>query len=241
MSRYISGLRLDSLPRDSYLSHIGALTYLATLPALTFTQPVTFFVGENGSGKSTLLEAIAINAGFNPEGGSRDFSFSTKNTHSELHKHITTFKKNTPNDGFFLRAESFYNLATFLDENSPLTRYGGVSFHEQSHGESFLNLITHRCEGTGLYLLDEPEAALSPTRQLGLLCAIDELVSCDSQFIIATHSPILLAYPKATILQFSEESIEKIDYRDTEHYRVTKLMLDDPEHTLHHLLHHDDD
>ena len=202
---------------------------------LEFTNPVTFFVGENGSGKSTLLEAIAVAAGFNGEGGSRDFVFSTRRTHSDLCDLITPIRTITPKDGFFLRAETFYNTASYLDENSTMKRYGGVSFHEQSHGESFLSLVTNRFEGNGLYIMDEPEAALSPQRLLTLLVMMDELVKKRSQFIIATHSPIIMAFPGADIIQFSEKGMERVSYRKTESYRITKQFMDDPERMIKYL------
>ena len=193
--------------------------FLNSIEQLNFTKPVTFLVGENGTGKSTILEAIAVAMGFNAEGGSRDFSFSTKQSHSELYQFITTIKTVAPKDGFFLRAESFYNTASYLDENSTMLRYGGVSFHEQSHGEAFLSLISNIFEGKGLYLLDEPEAALSPQKLMSLIIAINDLVENNSQFIIATHSPIVMAYPKAEILQFSDTGIQQVLYKETEHYQ----------------------
>lgn len=234
---YIKGIKLNTMPpTSSYLAGLSAVQFLDTIDFLKFQHPVTFFVGENGTGKSTLLEAIAIVTGFNAEGGSRDFRFSTKDTHSDLSAYITTIKTTIPKDGFFLRAESFYNTASYLDETSTLMRYGGVSFHKQSHGESFFSLITNRFEGNGLYLLDEPEAALSPQKLIALLVSINELVKQNSQFIIATHSPILMAYPDAEIMQFSETGIEKVSYQETEHYTITKQFLDCPERMLHHLL-----
>ncbi len=141
-----------------------------------------------------------------------------------------------PADGFFLRAESFYNTATYLDENSDLRRYGGRSFHEQSHGEAFLALVEHRFTGCGLYLMDEPEAALSPQRLLSLLVGIDDLVKRESQLIIATHSPILMAYPDAEILWFDEAGVRPVAYKETEHYRITRDFLNDPERMLRYLL-----
>ena len=234
---YLRGIRLGKPPEEeSYICSIPAISYLKQVDSLTFHSPVTFFVGENGTGKSTLLEAIAVSMGFNAEGGSRDFSFSTKETHSELYEWITTIKTVSPKDGFFLRAESFYNIASYLDENSELKRYGNVSFHEQSHGEAFLSLITNRFEGNGLYLLDEPESALSPLRLMSLLAEIDRLVKEDSQFIIATHSPILLAFPQAEIYECSDSGIRKVMYRETESYQLTKQFLDNPEGMLHYLL-----
>lgn len=234
---YLRGIRLSKPPEEeSYIWNIPAVSYLKQVDGLTFHSPVTFFVGENGTGKSTLLEAIAVSMGFNAEGGSRDFSFSTKETHSQLYEWITTIKTVSPKDGFFLRAESFYNIASYLDENSELKRYGNVSFHEQSHGEAFLSLITNRFEGNGLYLLDEPESALSPLRLMSLLAEIDRLVKEDSQFIIATHSPILLAFPQAEIYECSDSGIRKVMYRETESYQLTKQFLDNPEGMLHYLL-----
>jgi len=232
---YITGIRLNDMPQG-YLAKLPAVKHLYQAGELEFTNPVTFFVGENGSGKSTLLEAIAVAAGFNPEGGSRDFAFSTKRTHSDLCDYITPIRTLPPKDGFFLRAESFYNTASYLDENSTMRRYGGISFHEQSHGESFLSLVTNRFEGNGLYIMDEPEAALSPQRLLTLIVLMDELVNSRSQFIIATHSPIIMAFPGADIIQFSEKGMERVTYRETESYRITKQFMDDPERMIKYLL-----
>ena len=231
---YITGIRLRDMPQG-YLAKLPAVKHLYRSKELEFTNPVTFFVGENGSGKSTLLEAIAVAAGFNPEGGSRDFVFSTRRTHSDLCDLITPIRSIPPKDGFFMRAESFYNTASYLDENSTMKRYGGVSFHEQSHGESFLSLVTNRFEGNGLYIMDEPEAALSPQRLLTLLVLMDELVKKSSQFIIATHSPIIMAFPGADIIQFSENGMERVSYRETESYRITKQFMDDPERMVKYL------
>ena len=207
-------------------------------------SPVTFLVGENGVGKSTLLEAIAVAAGFNPEGGTKNFSFTTRSTHSKLHECIMLAKYDFPKDGFFLRAESFYNVATNIGEmddagglGAPVIQsFGGISLHEQSHGESFLSVVLHRFGGNGLYILDEPEAALSPMRLLTLLSAMDRLVKNNSQFIISTHSPILMAYPGAEILELSDEGIRSVGYKETEHYQVTKQFLENPEKMLHYLL-----
>ena len=233
---YLRGIKLNGFPdTKSYLADLPVVRYLHTAEHLEFRKPVTFFVGENGTGKSTLLEAIAVASGFNPEGGSRDFLFSTKSSHSDLHQFISPIRAGYPQDGFFLRAESFYNAATYLDENSSLLRYGGVSLHEQSHGESFLSLITNRFEGNGLYILDEPEAALSPHRLLSLLVAIDDLVKNDSQFLIATHSPILMSYPKGEVVELSGKGIRTVSYKETEHYKLTKQFLDAPERMLKYL------
>jgi predicted ATPase len=218
-------------------------TYAAELPAiksltkLDLHPHVTFFIGENGSGKSTLLEAIAVADGFNAEGGTRNFNFATRSSHSDLSKWVRLGRSprgKRRSDGFFLRAESFYNVATEI-ENLDLTGLygtGGVSYHAQSHGESFIDLMTNRLRGDGLYLFDEPEAALSPQRQLAFLGAMHELVQREAQFIIATHSPIIMAYPNAVIYEFSAGGIRQVDYRDTEHYRVTHAFLSRPEQTM---------
>ena len=234
---YIKGIRLQGGYEPGYYPfNIPAVRHLEKLGSLNLEKPVTFFVGENGTGKSTLIEAIAVAMGFNGEGGSRDFFFSTQDTHSELCDYLTISKSVWPKDGFFLRAESFYNTASYLEQNSTLARYGGVSFHEQSHGESFLALAMNRFEGNGLYILDEPESALSPQRLMSLLVVINELVKNNSQFIIATHSPILMAYPDADILEFSEQGIHKVGYRETEHYKITKQFIDMPERMVKYLL-----
>lgn len=193
---------------------------------LTFHPDVTFFVGENGSGKSTVLEAIALALGYGPEGGTRNVQLQTTESVSSLHQALCLtrgFRK--PNDGYFLRAESFFNVATYMDEVGYLKGYGNRSLHARSHGEAFMALLIHKFRGKGLYLLDEPEAALSPTRQLAALSAIHHLVQDESQFIIATHSPILLSYPNAKILRFSESGISEVDFEDTEHYAVTRDFL----------------
>ena len=225
----------------SYLHNLPVVRYLRREGALRFRAPVTFLVGENGTGKSTLLEAIAVAAGFNAEGGTRNFRFSTNPTHSELHRCIALGRHAYPKDGFFLRAESFYNVATQVDEldrvdGGMLQSYGGVSLHAQSHGESFLSLVLNRFGGSGLYLLDEPESALSPMRLLSLMAVMDELVKKDSQFIISTHSPILMAFPGAEVLQLSDRGIESVSYRETEHYRITRQFLENPERMLRYLL-----
>lgn len=244
-SVYLTSVRLRrELPEGSYLRRLGPVNYLMAGGVLNFDRPVTFLVGENGTGKSTLLEGIAVACGFNPEGGTRNFSFSTRATHSELGEYLTPARKRYPRDGFFLRAESFYNVATNIDEldEAPafaprlIDSYGGVSLHKQSHGESFLALVQNRFGGEGLYLLDEPEAALSPSRLLTLMGEMDQLVKRDSQFIVATHSPILMAFPKARIYELSGEGVRPVEYRETEHYQLTKRFLDDPERMLRYLL-----
>ena len=217
------------------------------LDKMEFSPTVTFLVGENGSGKSTLIEAIAVAMGFNPEGGTKNFSFGTRNSHSKLHECLRLSKSIVrPKDGFFLRAESFFNVATNIEDldkepGGPpiIDSYGGVSLHEQSHGESFLALVVNRFYGNGLYILDEPEAALSPTRQLSVLSRMHQLLDQDSQFIIATHSPILMAYPDAWIYQISDTGIERVEYEETEHYEVTRSFLSNPDRMLRELFRDD--
>ena len=220
---------------------MGGDVFPFTVPAfrrgidVALNTNVTFFVGENGSGKSTLLEALAEICGFNPEGGNRDHHREAFAERSALAKalRLAWFPKTT--DGFFMRAESFFNFATYLDGVSDYMSYGGKSLHQQSHGESFLALFDHRFE-QGLYILDEPEAALSPQRQLSFLKIMHDLEAPGhAQFLIATHSPILLAYPGATLYSFSSEGITEAAYRDTEHYLVTKNFLNAPERYLKHL------
>ena len=230
------------LPPDSYLNTLPAVRFLQAGGRIDFAPAITFLVGENGTGKSTLLEAIALACGFNVEGGTRNFNFFTCPTHSELGEYLTVSRDRYPRDGFFLRAESFYNVATYIDqlnEEGPGPRlidcYGGSSLHEQSHGESFLALVQNRFGGEGLYLLDEPEAALSPTRQLTLMGQLHLLEGEGAQFVIATHSPILMAYPGAWIYQLSEDGIIRVDYRKTEHYCLTRRFLNDPERMLRYL------
>ncbi len=196
---------------------------------LSFSTNVTFLVGENGSGKSTLLESVAEICGFNPEGGSRDHQREVFADRSELSQTLRLSWSRKVTEGFFMRAESFYNFATYIDSVSNLVAYGGKPLHHQSHGESFLALFEHRFE-QGLYLLDEPEAALSPQRQLSFLRIIHELANPGhAQFIIATHSPILLAYPGARLYSFSEDGIREVSYRETDHYQVTRDFLNSPD------------
>ena len=192
---------------------------------LTFNMPVTFIIGENGTGKSTLLEAIAISFGFNAEGGTKNFNFKTKETHSEFYEYLRIGKSyNIAKEGFFLRAESFYNVASYIDELGLQRSYGGKSLHRQSHGESLLSLLGSR-NGNGLYILDEPESALSPMKLLNLLVIIDDLVKNNSQFIISTHSPILMAYPKAEIYEVYDGKLFLTEYHKTNHYAITKYFM----------------
>ncbi len=235
----------DSIPKENYISDIPAVKNLIKKETLQIRRPVTFFVGENGIGKSTLIEAIAVNAGFNPEGGTVNFNFSTRQSHSDLYRYLLAGKGTKRyRDGFFLRAESFFNVATNIEdmdrepsfEPPVITHYGGVSLHEQSHGESFLALVENRFSDSGLYILDEPEAALSPTGIMRLMCNIDRLTQSGSQFIISTHSPILMAYPNADIYEITQSDIKLVPYKETGHYSVTKEFINNPDAMLRVLL-----
>lgn len=208
---------------------------------LELNPGVTFLIGDNGTGKSTVIEALAVAAGFNAEGGSQSFRFATRATESSLGDHLVLRWKAKPRTGFFLRAESFYNVATEienLEREDPglLPAYGGRSLHERSHGESFLDLVTHRFGSNGLYLLDEPEAALSVRGCLALVRRIGELVEQNSQFVIATHSPIVLAVPGGRILQITANGgIEQVGYDEADPVMLYRAFLDAPERFLHHL------
>ncbi len=216
------------------------LPVVRSLERLSMHPNVTFLVGENGSGKSTLLEAIAVALGFNAEGGSRNFRFATRESHSNLHQHLRLARGiRQPRDGFFLRAESFFNVGTEIEHldaepGGPkiIDSFGGKALHEQSHGEAFLALFMHRFGGSSLFVLDEPEAALSPQRQLVMLSRLHQLVELGSQFIVATHSPILMAYPNATIYECGERGIYPVAYEDTEHYRVMHDFIANPKRML---------
>lgn len=236
--RYIAEIRLKRGEVVSFEEYPFSLPAIRHLDRIPLHRAVTYIVGENGSGKSTLLEAIAVAWGFNAEGGSRNFRFSTRASHSSLHDYLVLAKTvRKPTDGFFLRAESFFNVASEIENlGIELEPYGGRSLHEQSHGESFLALMMNRFRGQGLYILDEPEAALSPQRQLAVLSRMHDLVTDQSQFIIATHSPILMAYPDSTIYRLSSEGIAEVAYEDTEHYQVTKDFLANPQRMLDILL-----
>jgi predicted ATPase len=242
---YLLEARLDPTSAMDWSSYPLNLPIIKSFTKVEFRAAVTFLIGENGSGKSTLLEAFAIGMGFNPEGGSKNFRFTTFSSHSNLHESLVLTKGiKRPRDGFFLRAESFYNLATrigYLDKDAPsgpplTTYYGGRLLHEQSHGESFMALMKHRFRGNGLYILDEPEAALSPRRQLDLLALLDELVHRGSQFIIATHSPIIMSYPGACIYQIEDGVLHEVAYEHTEHYQFTRYFLSNRDKVLEELL-----
>lgn len=220
---------------------------LRNLEHLELHPKVTFLVGENGSGKSTFLEALAEKLGFRASGGGRVNSLTAPDYESALAPLLTIARtRNRPSDGFFLRAESFYNWATELDtlEATPfcggvLAGYGGKSLHAQSHGEAFLNLLTQRLNGHGIYLFDEPEAALSPQRQLAMLVRLHDLTRDFSQVVIATHSPLLMAFPEAWIYQFDTDGIRRIAFEDTDHYRITRSFMMNPREMVRKLL--DDD
>lgn len=234
-------LKRDEVP--SFQRFPFNLPVIRDLESLALHPKVTYIVGENGMGKSTLLEGIAVAAGFNPEGGTSNFNFATKETHSELDDYIRIIRNaNRHKDGFFLRAETFYNLATTIDEldkeqgGIPLIdSYGGKSLHEQSHGESFFAAFMNRFSGEGLYILDEPEAALSPLRQLSMLARINDLIESDSQFIIATHSPIIMAHPDSTILELTNSGIRETTLEQTAHFSIMKQFFEDRDRLLHHL------
>jgi predicted ATPase len=224
-------LRREAVP--SFDRYPFAMPAVKHLRRIRFHPAVTFIVGENGSGKSTLLEAIAIAWGFNAEGGSKNFNFATRASHSELHEYLRPLRSlRRPRDGYFLRAESYFNVATQIDriDEGPggrrvIDAYGGRSLHEQSHGESFFALLQHRFKGRGFYILDEPEAALSPTRQMSFIARLHELVRDESQFLIATHSPIIMAYPNADILAITRRGLKRVAYTETEHYRISRAFL----------------
>ena len=207
---------------------------IKNLEELEFTSPVTFLIGENGIGKSTLIEAIALSLGLPAEGGTENFQYNTKNTVSELHKYLRIYTYNHPKMKFFLRAESFYNFSTeqerLIDENGfhNLERVYGGRLHECSHGEAFLKLVKNKFTDHGLYILDEPEAALSPQRQLSLLYLIDKLAKEGSQFIIATHSPILISYRDGKILDLNN-NFQETEYKDTDIYSLYKMYIDNPD------------
>jgi len=243
-SRYVREVQLRRDKVTSFDQYPFSLPVVRHLDLLDLHPNVTFLVGENGSGKSTLLEAVAVAWGFNPEGGTKNFRFQTRASHSVLHEYLRLVKGvHRPRDGFFLRAESFFNVATEIErlDEGPggppiIDSYGGRSLHQQSHGESFFSLMMNRFNGQGFYVLDEPEAALSPSRQLAMISRMHELVQTRSQFIIATHSPILMAYPNAWIYEITANGLRRVSYEQTEHYVVAKRFLTDSKRQLEILL-----
>lgn len=227
--------------------HVDRISYPYNIPSihsldkLTFRSPVTFIVGDNGSGKSTFIESIAIKSGFNAEGGSLNFNFSTKKSHSNLYEDIKLIRGPYRfRDGYFLRAESFFNVASEIDnlyegDQAKLEEAYGQSLHQCSHGESFLALMHNRLSGKGFYIFDEPESALSFDSQLNMMIRIKELVDQNSQFIIATHSPILLSYPDSEIYKVTESGLELTNYEETEQFKLTKLFINNYRQILNEL------
>ncbi|OCT16936.1 AAA family ATPase [Paenibacillus pectinilyticus] len=229
---YLRGLEILRNAETDTKAYPFSIPAVNTLTTLSFRSKVTFLVGENGSGKSTLLEAIAYQCEFNTAGGGKNNTYNVDASHSVLGEHLRLFWLPKITNGFFLRAETFYHFASHLDTMPESLRYyGGRSLHEQSHGEAFLSLFKHRFGKKAIYLLDEPEAALSPARQLALLRVIKDLEN-EAQFIIATHSPILLGYPDAQIIDFDAQPVDEIRYEDTLHYILTKRFLENREMIL---------
>lgn len=244
IEQYIRYIELDRDNVPSFSEYPFNLPAIRDLRTLLFHPQVTFIVGENGSGKSTILESIAVAYGFNAEGGTKNFNFTFRDTHSELNNYLKVVKGiKRPLNGFFFRAESFYNFASNIDDldkevsfGPPLINaYGGRSLHKQSHGESFFAVFLNKFSGNGIYILDEPEAALSPSRQMSMLTRMHELVREGSQFIIATHSPIIMAYPSALIYQI-KEGFKQVRYEDTEHYQIMRSFLNNTQKMLNVLL-----
>jgi predicted ATPase len=236
---YIREIALKRHKVPGFDSYPFSLPVVRNLETLAFHPKVTFLVGENGSGKSTLVEAVAMAMGLNVEGGSKNFRFATRSSESNLGEYLQIVRGcEREKDSFFLRAESFYNVATEIERlGVSLVDYGDKSPHAQSHGESFLAVITHRFAGRGFYVLDEPESALSPQRQLAFLAALHAHVTTkQSQFLIATHSPIIMAYPDARIYELGKEGIRETSYEQTEQYQTTRHFLEDRDSFLRHLL-----
>lgn len=224
---------------SSFNQYPFSIPSIQNLKQIDLQSKVTFFVGENGSGKSTLLEAIADKCEFNTAGGGRNNFYEVDASESALGDYIKLSWLPKVTNGFFLRAESFYSFASHIDTMGT-GPYGGKSLHHQSHGEAFFSLFSNRFRGRGIYLLDEPEAALSPSRQLAFLRILHDLVQeDDSQFIIATHSPILLGYPDATILSFDDGEIKEVEYEETDHFQLTKYFLQNRERFLQEILEQD--
>ena len=234
---YLSHASVRSEAEADLNAYPFCIAAVREINCIEFHPNVTFFSGENGSGKSTVLEALALALGFGAEGGTRNVRFQSTDSVSSLHNSLRLAKSvHKPRDGYFLRAESFFNIATYMDDLGYLGGYGGASLHKQSHGEAFMAVLLHKLAGNGIYLFDEPEAALSPNRQLAALRAIHQLVEDHSQFIIATHSPILLSYPNARIYQFDQSGVSEVAFEDTEHFAITRDFLNHYPRRLEQLL-----
>ena len=243
---FLLQLTLDGGKVPSFKEYPFSLPVVTTLETIDFHPQVTFLIGENGSGKSTLLEAIAVSMGLNAEGGSRNFHFATRRSHSPLHKFLLLRRGlKRPSTSYFLRAESYFNLATEIERRDRafskdpfkiIHTYGNRPLHEQSHGESFFALFENRFYANGLYLLDEPEAALSPSRQIQFLSLLHDHVKAGSQFLIATHSPIIMAYPSAWIYLLGDGAMRRVEYKQTEHFKIAHNFLARPEKMLAELL-----
>ncbi|MBI9045050.1 MAG: AAA family ATPase [Anaerolineaceae bacterium] len=223
---YLRKIRINWPEVEDTAIYPFSIPAISALAEIEFHADVTFLIGENGSGKSTLLEAIALALGFGAEGGTKNVQIQSTDDISVLWKQLKLEKSFLrPKDNYFLRAESFYNVATYMDETNYLGGYGGKSLHARSHGEAFFSALTDKLRGNGLYIFDEPEAALSPSRQMSALTAIHVLVQAESQFIIATHSPILMAYPHSKILELTETGVSEVSYEETAHFTITKKFL----------------
>ena len=237
---FIRGIRLED--KTSGGKYPFSIPAVKDIEKVEFESPVTFFVGENGTGKSTITEAVAVAAGFSAEGGTKNYNFSTEDSTSRLFEDMTLIRgADREKYGYFLRAESFYTAANYSEKGTfglgghpmPIL-FGGKHIHHQSHGEAFLAIVNSF--RPGLFIFDEPESALSPQRLLQLISHINELVKQGSQFIIATHSPILLAYPSSTIYQLTESGIEKLGYENIEHVKLTRDFLNSPATFINKLL-----
>ncbi len=232
-NKFIQSIKINwnKIEEDSYLRTIESISKITQL---SFTNNITYFIGENGTGKSTLLEAIAVAYGFNPEGGTLNYNFSTYDDISELSNAIKISKGyKRPKSSFFFRAESFFNVATMAVEYNSI--YGERGLHEQSHGESFLSFF-QSFQNEGIYIMDEPEAALSLQRQLTLFIQIAEMAKKGSQFIIVTHSPVLLAIPNSSIWSFDNGKIHTCRYEETENYQIIKMFINNRESFISQLL-----
>ncbi|MBX3156302.1 MAG: AAA family ATPase [Deltaproteobacteria bacterium] len=248
-SGFVYSVRLERDRVPSFDAYPFSIPAIRSLDELELDPKITFFIGDNGAGKSTLVEAIAVCVGFNAEGGTRNFNFATRRSESRLVDYLRVARgPRRERRGYFLRAESYFNVATEIErlDADPsagprvIDGFGGVPLHEQSHGESFLALAKNKLAGEGLFILDEPEAALSPQRQLAMLAVLHAAISDGAQFIIATHSPILMAYPGALLYQVDATGLHPIAYEDTQHFQITRDFLTNRDSFLKHLLSRDE-